>query len=664
MHSLRLQGLSCSWSIMHYRRHIRLIILAGLIVYLNSLKNGFVWDDVFVVINHDFIKGYKLIHQIFLKPFFYFARPEYLYYRPVVSLSYALDYTLWGLNPFGFHLTNVLLHICAALLIYRLIDLLYDDRSLSFFSGLIFTVHPINTSVVNYVTSRADILSLLFTALSLILFFQAHSHRSYILSVVCFVLAVLSKESSIILPFCLISINEIYSREKRNISRRWYFIFIGTAIVYILFRIKILRLAADILPSGKINLLSGIFTLPVIILDYLKLLYLPFGLHMLRNINILPLAGTNIFLFLILAGFTAAVLLLIFRINKNIFLALGFFLLWLLPVASISVRNPEYYLQQRAIMEEHWLYLPSIGIFIITVYLLRRITRFLGKESYKIILLLFIVYLSIITIRENSHWRNNYSLFTHTLKYVKNSITAYKNMGWVYINRQDIPEALKMYKKALGLKQDDNSKLAMYKNISYAYFLDNQLEEARNYCLKALAIQDNDADAFGQLGLIEAKADLNKAKEDWKKAAEADPLNAAAFNNLLSLSGSDKNIRQYLLDKYGSLLNKYKNFQQYKIYRALGLIYLYNNEPGLASAALKKAYQVNPYDVKINNALAVYYAQSGDFRQAVKFFKTALRLNPFEKETYLNFANLYEQWGNLKEAERLREKASTVNLFN
>jgi len=655
------------------KKHLIIIGLAGIAVYINSLINNFVWDDVFIIINNDFIKGVKLIKEIFLKPTFYFAYSDYVYYRPLQSLSNMLDYHIWGLNPFGFHLTNLLLHICAAILVYFFINILCGDREVSFFTGLLFTVHPINTSVVNYITSRADILLTIFTVSSAIFFLKAKSSKAYILSLICFILALLSKETAVIFPLCLIFVRVMHAQIRHEavgskISRDlfWYISFVIAVILYFLLRVEVIGVGANMLVPSETGFFSFLLTFSRITLNYLKLIYLPFNLHMLRNVDIVVLRGDFAVLYIIFAVLVILALMATYRLNKIVFFSLGFFLLWLIPVGFIALKSPEYYFQHKAIMEEHWLYLPSIGIFLGTVYIIKRFVKNAGGLFYKGTLAAFIISLSIITLAENKYWKNNYTLFSHTLKYVDNSITFYRNLGRVYLSRQEMNKSIDMYKKALGIKQDKKQRLVLYKDLAYAYFLNNKIKEAVDFCLKSLNINYNYAPAHACLGLIYSKDDSKKeiCIKEWKIALEFDPFNTAAFNNLLKLSKTDNNIRSYLTEKYNSLLKEYKHFQRYRVYTALGLIYLYNGMNPEAIFNIKNASKINPYDVKLNNALAVYYAQLKDFNRAIRFFEIALKLNPFDKETYENFAALYTQLNETEKANMLIEKSRSVNIFD
>lgn len=657
---------------MKNKRNIIFIVLVVLAAYFNCLGNGFVWDDTFTVVNNDFIKGPKLVKELLTKPLYYFANADYLYYRPLQSLTNMFDYSIWGLNPFGFHLTNLILHICAAILVYFLLNILFGNPELSLFATLLFAIHPVNRSVVDHITSRANILLTVFAMSSLILFLRAKSYKSYLLSFLCFILALSSKETAVIFPLCLIFTREMYGKLKAEKAcpaikpvRLWYPVFLIAPIVYLLLRAKILGIRADIISHYyNAGFLASTFTLMRAIGYYLRLVFLQTDFYMLRTIDIVQITEKNLILYTALIVIVTAAVSVIYKSNKIIFFSLGLFFIWVMPVGSVALRNPEYYFQQKAIIEEHWLYMPAIGIFIIISYFIIKLRPYAGKLFYNILFLLPVIYLSLITFKENTFWKNNYTIFTRTLEFVNNSSTMYKNMGWVYLNKKETDKAIDMYSRALALKQDGNHKMVLYKDLAYAYYLNNQAEKAIDAISRALKIKYDYADAHAYLGLIYSKDNLGKAEGEWRTALDIDCFNDASFNNLLELSRGDSGIRDYLIKKYEASPKQESRFADYRIYRALGIVYLYNGMHQDALDNLERALKINPYDVKTNNALAVYYAQINDFDKAVRLFRRTLKLNPFDKEVYSNLALLYGQLNQKEEARRLIEKSESINLFD
>src|SRR3990167_5471853 len=107
---------------------VLVVVCLSQFVYLNSLSNQFVYDDEFTIVTNYFIKTWNNLPSLFNKDYFKFSGE--LSYRPVVTLSYFIDYTLWELNPFGFHLTNTLLHALNSVLLFFLLTWIKSNTEL------------------------------------------------------------------------------------------------------------------------------------------------------------------------------------------------------------------------------------------------------------------------------------------------------------------------------------------------------------------------------------------------------------------------------------------------------------------------------------------------------------------------------------------------------
>lgn len=652
---------------MKSRYSILIIIVAAVAVYLNSLGNAFVWDDIALVVNNDFIKGPVLIKEALLSPLYYFGQEPNFYYRPLQTLSYLFDYSLWGLNPFGFHLTNLILHVLLVLLVYRFIDLIVANREVAFLSAALFAIHPLNTSVVNYVSSRADILLAIFSLLALLLFIKGGG-RHRLFSLLFFITALLSKEAAATFPLGLILTQEAYFRIKgikqgRTKTRLWYAVFILISLSYLLLRIGIVKIGTGIFPPPGTDPWGTIFTFVNINIKYISLVYAPFGLHMLRNIPVaVPLVPAFIFYGLLVLVFLT-VSVIVYYFNKRVFLLLGLSFLWLLPTATLFFRYPEYYVQGRAIMSENWFYLPLIGILAAGVWLLKTITA-RARLVFYVIVCCLAIYFSAITFRANSAWRNNYVLFSRILEYVDNSATAYRNMALLYLDRAENKKAIESYQNALSLKQEDKKKAVLYSGIAMAYLADKKMKEAYDSAKKAIAMDGGNADTRASLGVVyAARGDARKARGEWLESLEIDPFNRLAFDRLASLSVKDSGLREYLIEKYRGIIKGDGVFGNYRVYRGLGIIYLYNNMDSHAFLNFAKSLELDPYDPKSNNGMAICYVRSGDFVRAAIFFKRSIRLNPFDPEPYRNLSLLYRQLNMAKQSARLLEQAASLNLL-
>ena len=152
---------------------IALIMALSFAVYANSLNGKFVYDDQPLVENNPLIKEWPVSLKVFTVDFGIFDYVKASFYRPLQMITYAMDYRVWKLNVVGYHLTNILLHILAALCVYWLINILFNDKTLSALTAILFAVHPIHTGVVNYISSRADSLYLLFMLVSFIFYIKS-----------------------------------------------------------------------------------------------------------------------------------------------------------------------------------------------------------------------------------------------------------------------------------------------------------------------------------------------------------------------------------------------------------------------------------------------------------------------------------------------------------
>ncbi len=380
---------------------VGLIVILGIIVYANSFSNPFIWDDENLIVTNPYIKNIRLIKNLFTKDLA-FGTQFSNFYRPLQSLSFELDYYLWGLNPFGFHLTNLLLHIACALLVYFLFALIFPHLlSIPLITALLFLVHPIQTEAVTYISGRADPLVSLFILLS-IFFYVKHSvvaqftcarkgigqkagfgsingattsnlsKRVYLsASVLSFILALLSKETALILLLLILLYDVSFSKDRLRFRDKFkfrYSLFLLVALIYILLRMTVLNFLNRPLFLSNTGLYFRMLTSAKTFSLYLGLLISPLHLHMERSVPFVSsILDKGVLPSLILLIFLGILIVRSYRFSKVCFFAGVWFFLNLVPVSNIVPLN--------ANMAEHWLYLPSIGFFLLIAFGLERLAR-------------------------------------------------------------------------------------------------------------------------------------------------------------------------------------------------------------------------------------------------------------------------------------------------
>lgn len=195
-----------------------LIPALPVLAYLNSLGNTFVYDDYVTITNNHFIREWRYLFAFFNQK--YFVISGELTYRPIVTLSYFLEYAIWQLRPWGYHLTNIIIHTLNVYLVYCMTYRLFYNRQSAFISSIIFSIHPIFTEAVNAVSYREDLLSATFLLAAFILFLKSYISTNrknfiicYAFSLIAYLFALLSKEMAISLPFLILAYDLIVLKD-------------------------------------------------------------------------------------------------------------------------------------------------------------------------------------------------------------------------------------------------------------------------------------------------------------------------------------------------------------------------------------------------------------------------------------------------------------------
>ncbi|MFQ5510404.1 MAG: tetratricopeptide repeat protein [Candidatus Krumholzibacteriia bacterium] len=183
------------------------VFLVAFALYANTIGHGFVWDDVPIIVKNEAIRTLDAptVKNIFTQEFVTAPHRKGGYYRPLVTLSYHVDYKLSGASPVGFHVTNVLLNAVVCVLVFLFLWLLFRHTGIAFVSALLFAVHPAHTENVAWVAGRTDVLATLWMLVSLICYvvFRRRGRKAVLaVSLVAFCLALLSKE----LAACLVPV--------------------------------------------------------------------------------------------------------------------------------------------------------------------------------------------------------------------------------------------------------------------------------------------------------------------------------------------------------------------------------------------------------------------------------------------------------------------------
>ena len=633
------------------------------ILYANSLNHGFVGDDDTVIAKNKITtQGIKAIPEIMVSPYRkgFWERKESLY-RPVSTVLFAIEWELSPENPFLFHLVNVLLFALTVFVIMKTLAFLIPGIKgalIAFIATLLYATHPVHTEVVDNIKSGDEILSLLFSMLSVYFLFRYLKGAKFLMmaySLFCFLLALLSKESSImmlvIFPLAIYFFSG--TRPKRIIALS--LMFAGATVIYFLLRINAL---GEISNFTEIQLINNSlvaandsmvrFASAVFILGkYLLLNFFPHPLTWDYSYRVIPLHKISDPGFIV--SLLAYIVLIVFSLagfrKKNP--AVFGILFYLITIALVS----NIFILIESTLAERFLFTPSLGICFALAYLF---VSFIAKNissSYKsmqdflmgnkkVLIPVFIisVLFSVKTLSRNTEWKDNYTLLSHDVKSSPESARIRYAYGSAIL-----------FEKAFKEKNEDTKKEFVLKSIE-------ELE-------KGIAILPTYAEAIYNLMLAYKEAgDYRNATLNWerayamKKNAKEDFFIAAAISY-----GSLKEYRK-ALEILNTGVEKYPASKN--IYNDMGLYLMEINLNDSSVACLEKAVRLDPsfYSGWFN--LGNAWARKQDYPKAIQAFSKAVELNPLNEDAWNNLGNSYAAMSDYKNAVKYFLKVESLNPGN
>ncbi len=472
-------------------------------LYANSLGGDFIWDDEFLIQKNRFLEGWHQLPEIFRSPLHLFSPIPSPYYRPLVTISFLMDRTLWGGAAWGFHWTNVLLHGTAGFLVFRLALALGLGGGISFWVGLFFLVHPLHTEAVSYLSGRADPLVacwLFLGSLSFLRFLTRLSWISYGASLGFFALALLSKEIAVLFPLFLALL--LWYRGSREV--RYLFPFAALLVLYGLFRLTLQGFPpfpegdAAFLQRGKVSIQS--------LLLYLKLILFPFPLYMERR---LPYDGPFWRGETIMGG-VAAILFFILCLRsgrkRTILFGWGWFAVTVFPTLGLFLRTNR--------VAEHFLYLALFGMAVAVVPAVREV---FGRSALWVGVF-FVFCFSVLTYQQNRIWETPERFYRHLLAHNPESVVGLNNLGTLLLEKGKYEEAVRMFEE--GLRQAPNHPRLRH-NLANAYRMAGNWEKAVSLFQEALKWNPDSVESRYFLGkTYEAMGRRSLAEEQYRMLEE------------------------------------------------------------------------------------------------------------------------------------------------
>lgn len=493
-------------------RYVFLIILGlGVITYINSFFNPFVYDDYPLIVTNQSIKSLSNIPYFFFHSFVSSGQSQFTflhsYYRPVIFTIYSTFYYLFGTNPFPFHIFQLIVHSVNTYLVFLILGSFFE-LPVSLFLALILLVHPINTETVISIAYLQDILFLFFGLSSLYLIVRKKesplNFSDYFLLTLFFLFSLLSKESALL--FLLIIPIYTFLFSKKNI--KGILLPIATSLLFYLplrynasFHRQGLKITTLISQS---DLITRMMTIPKIILYYVSKFLVPINFSISQEWLVKRIEFKNFYLPLIFDVLLFGIIMLgglyLFLKKRGLSKIYFFFSVWFFLGLLIHLQI----LPLSETVSIRWFYFPIIGLLgILGIYANLVFSYVKHKNIIKMLSFIASIFIIIIliclTIIRNSQWQSNVALYIHDLKYAEVSPQLNNLYGTTLMNDHKFEEARQYFEKSYTQNPYFGTNLD---KLAQLYEIEGDYRKAKLFYWKRVKLEDGFSKHTAYEGLI------------------------------------------------------------------------------------------------------------------------------------------------------------------
>ncbi|MCE9547952.1 MAG: tetratricopeptide repeat protein [Planctomycetia bacterium] len=599
------------------------VLAAGLAAYFNCLHNEFVFDDGLYIVKNPYIRSLWRPREILTHST-----------RPAINFSFAVNYALGGLKPWGYHVVNVGIHLLAALLLYAVVRRSMESKrvqwkragSAPLLAGLVamlWVVHPLQTESVTYVWQRCESLMGLFYLLTLYCVIRSDDSARANLwgagAVVSCALGMASKEVMVTAPLMVLLYDRVFlAASWREVVRRRWGLYAGLAGTWLLLVVLMVRGAMHVgvhAPTANVAYKdippwSYLLTQAGGIVHYLRLTFWPHPLCLDYGTG-WPLAKsvTDVLPQSILVGGLLLLTAWAWRRRPALgFVGLSFFLI-LAPTSS--------FVPIADVVFEHRMYLSLAAVIVLGVVSVVTILERLPGQWRRLewvagaAALALVILFAAMTMRRNEDYRSSATIWRDAAGKMPRNPRAYLNWGATLADQGHMDEAVSHYQEAL---QINPHYAEAHNNWAAALQRQGRLEEAIIHYQQAFQMNPNFAEAHYNWGnALVGLGSLEEALEHFQAAVRLDPNLAMAHNN------------------WGATL------------AGLGRV-------DEAMAHYQAALRIEPKFAEAHNNWGKALKTSGRVAEAVPHFEQALQIDPHYAEAHRNWGNALQSLGRFEEA--------------
>ncbi len=641
-----------------------IVILVTVVTLLPSVDNQFTnWDDNKYVVENNLIRnlspsGVKDIFSSFLLG----------NYHPITVLSYALEYKIFGLDPFYYHLTNLLLHLLNTVLVFWLVvklcgppptfaeatadkpDPLLNKEGeglrsanplktsvlsisneglfIAGFTALLFGIHPLHVEPVAWISGRKELLYSAFFLAALLSyinyirqpgFYQQPGRRYYIYVCVFFVLACLSKATAVVLPVLLFAFDYFLGR---RIDRSALLEKLPLFALSILFGVTAIFAQQSFDAFHAINTYSifeRILFSSYGLLSYLTSLIFPVGLSCFypypeKTEGMYP---QIIYFSPLIIGYLGFVLVKYFRNNSTVIFGSLFFVICIFPVIQLIPFG-------ESLVADRYTYLPYVGLFFVLgngfsiVLFNKKQVSFAIKTVMAVALATMLITFPVHSWKRSQVWQDSFTLWNDVIDKYDNVWEAYNNRGLTYMYLNKLPQAVADFNAAINLRPEMTK---LYYNRAYAFFKSGNIDQAISDCNYAISVDPDAAQGYANRGSFYLDSDnYGLALKDFNKAISIDPTLELTYLNR------------------GKLFSKTGQWQK-------------------AIADFNRVIELNPHNIEAHDNRGFNYINEENYIAAINEYTAIIDIDENYSPAYYNRAVAYYHVSDFAKALKDVQKA-------
>ncbi|MBS1686523.1 MAG: hypothetical protein JSS76_17425 [Bacteroidetes bacterium] len=617
-----------------------LLVAACLVCYAVSLRNDYSLDDDFAIYANQYVqKGLEGIPDILTHPY-YTSSTLTFDYRPVASVTFAVEKQLFGNNPHVGHAVNLALYIIAVLLLLGVLTAVIGlERVPAFITALIFAVHPAHTEVVASIKNREELLSFIFCMLSFFALHRFFDQRKLkdlllygLLTIVCLLLSFASKLTSI--PVIMIFGAMLWMQGRQRRAKLFYPILALVAIISIGYLVVILRMSnrpvydlENPLVSYPGDLSAKIGTTAMALLFYFRFMWVPYPFSFFYGYNTIPVehlgdpvAMLSVMLHL---GLFIYGLILFFRKNLTGLLILSYFF----AIALYS----NILIPYTGIVSERALFFPSVWFIAAFVHwLYERLSAKKASATLRYVALSFLAIMitgyGTLDIVRVHQWHDTLSLMSSDIPHLNNSTLANYFYGCVLKNTAEVQPDTSGYRRYMRPAKEAFYRVnSLSPTYPYGYFRLGLIyrydeyngDSAFYYFNKAYEYNKEQTDIRYQYGRTQYEfGDMHRAADVFAALYKEIPTDTFTvfYHALLQLKLRNMQEGKRAADEFMSMAPNY-----YQAHFNMGIYYELSGDADNAAREYQRSVDLGCTDQLVYNYLIDYYATHGREQEADRF---------------------------------------------